>query len=194
MDTVADFLCRLKPAETITLKSGEYLFRQNDACRGIFLVNKGRIKLVRDSIDGHAVIMHIAQSNESLAEASLFSSHYHCHAISDLSSQIYFYTKEQILKLLSSNLTALGFIEVLAKQIQRLRWLLELRGVRSPKERFMQYVQLMAGADKILSVKSSYKDLAITLGMTHETLYRVLAQLEGDNIIAREENKLILLI
>ena len=159
-----------------------------------YLVNKGRIKLVRDSIDGHAVIMHIAQRSESLAEASLFSSHYHCHAKSDLASQIYFYTKEQILKLLSSNVTALGFIEVLAKQIQRLRLLLELRGGRSPKERFMQYLQLMAGADKVLSVKSSYKDLAITLGMTRETLYRVLAQLEGDNIIAREENKLILLV
>jgi len=52
----------------------------------------------------------------------------------------------------------------------------------------------MMDSDQNLLIESTYKDLAITLGMTHETLYRVLGQLEKDNVIAREKNILTLQI
>jgi len=141
MNTISEFLYLLKPSKTINLVPGEYLFNQNDSAKGIFLVKEGRIKLIRDSVDGNLVIIHIAQINDSLAEASLFSSHYHCHAKSDTPSQVLFYEKEQVLTYLSSNkASALDFIEVLAKQIQKLRLLIELRGVRSSRERLIQYL------------------------------------------------------
>lgn len=195
INTVSDYLYLLTPTERLNLAPGDFLFNQNDPARGIFVVKQGRIKLLRDTVDGNAVIMYTAQTNDSLAEASLFSSHYHCHAKADLESEVLFYEKTEVLKYFSSNSeSALNFIEVLAKQIQRLRLLLELRGVRSPRERFIQYLQLMADSERIVSVQSTYKDLAITLGMTHETLYRVLAQLEKENVVKREENKIILQI
>lgn len=193
MKTISEFLYSIKPAEIIDLSPGEYLFHQNDSTKGIFVVNKGRVKLMRDAIDGNVVIIHIAQTNDSLAEASLFSSHYHCHAKSDTHSQVFLYNKEQLLTYLSTDTTlSLNFIEVLAKQIQKLRLLIELRGIRAPRERFMQYLQLMVDSERELKIESTYKDLAIKLGMTHETLYRVLGQLEKDKMIAREENKIIL--
>lgn len=195
MNTVSDYLCLLKPAEIINLSAGDYLFNQNDSARGIFVVNKGRIKLLRDTVDGNAVIMYTAQTKDSLAEASLFSTHYHCHAKADLASEVNFFEKQQVLNYFSSNTeSALNFIAVLAKQVQKLRLLLELRGVRSPRERFFQYLQLMVDTEGAVLVQSTYKDLAITLGMTHETLYRIFAQLEKENLIKREENKIILQI
>jgi len=194
MHTISEFLRSLQPTEVIELNRGDFLFKQNDSARGIFLVNDGRIKLIRDSIDGNEVILHVAQSNDSLAEASLFSNHYHCHAKSDIQSEIFFYAKDKILNILSSNTTsAFNFIEALARQIQKLRLLLELRGIRSPEKRFMQYLQLNADADKSIEITSTYKDLAITLGMTHETLYRLLGKLEKNKVLERRE-KLILLI
>lgn len=195
MNTISEFLCTLKPANIIDLSPGEYLFNQNDPTKGIFVINKGRVKLMRDSVDGNQVIIHIAQAHDSLSEASLFSNHYHCHAKSDTQSQVYLYDKEQVLTYLSTDtVLSLNFIEVLAKQIQKLRLLIELRGVRSPRERIMQYLQIMVDSERSLQIESTYKDLAITLGMTHETLYRVLGQLEKENMIARDKNKIILAV
>jgi len=195
MKTITEFLSSLKPTETFDLNPGEYLFHQNDPSKGIFVINKGRVKLMRDSIDGNVVIIHIAQQNESLAEASLFSNQYHCHAKTDIHSQVVLYDKEQILTYLATDTAlSLNFIEVLARQIQKLRLLLELRGIRAPRERIMQYLQVMVDSEQVLQIESTYKDLAIKLGMTHETLYRVLGQLEKDNMIARDENKIILRI
>lgn len=193
MNTVSEFLCSLKPSNIIDVSPGEYLFSQNDSTKGIFVINTGRVKLIRDAIDGNPVIIHIAHAQDSLAEASLFSDHYHCHAKSDIQSQIYLYDKEKILDYLSTDTAlSLNFIEVLAKQIQKLRLLIELRGIRSPRERFMQYLKITVNSELSLQIDSTYKDLAITLGMTHETLYRVLGQLEKDNVIARKGNEIIL--
>ncbi len=193
MNAISEFLCSLTPTNIIDLDPGEYLFHKNDLAKGIFVINSGRVKLIRDSVDGSQVIIHIAQAHDSLAEASLFSNHYHCHAKSDSQSQIYLYDKKQVLTYLSTDSSmSLNFIEVLAKQIQKLRLLIELRGTRSPRKRFMQYLQIMVNSERSLQIESTYKDLAITLGMSHESLYRVLGQLEKEDVITRDGNRIIL--
>jgi DNA-binding MarR family transcriptional regulator len=39
----------------------------------------------------------------------------------------------------------------------------------------------------------SVKDLARELGLTHESLYRTLARLEQDGVIARKDQRLLIL-
>lgn len=195
MNTIKEYFNLIKPNKVINVSQGDYLFNQNDAAIGVYIVQQGCIKLLRDTIDGNTVIFYHAQLNESLAEASLYSDYYHCHARADVNSIVEFYDKESVLKYLSLNIdSSLKFIEVLAKQIQRLRLLLELRSIRSARERLFQYLKLMSDDKGVFLFASTYKDLAITLGMTHETLYRVLSQLEKDKVIMREANKIILQI
>jgi len=195
MNSIATFLTTLTPNNIIELQVGEYLFHQNDSTFGIFVIKHGTIKLIRDSVDGNEVIIHIAQTNDSLAEASLFPDRYHCHARTDGAAQIYLYNKEDILEYLSSDSTfSLNFIEALARQVQQLRLLIELRSIRSPRERFKQYLKLMVDSKRSLQIDTTYKDLAVSLGMTHETLYRILSQLEKEGLIAREDKIINLLV
>jgi len=186
MNSIAQFLSELVPGKIIELAQGDYLFHQKDPTIGIFVIKQGTVKLIRDSVDGNEVIIHVAQSNDSLAEASLFSDHYHCHARTNVASQIFLYNKQNILACLAKDSTlSLNFIEALAKQVQRLRLLIELRSIRAPRERLMQYLNLMVDSKRSLQIETTYKDLAVTLGMTHETLYRILSLLEKEGLIAR---------
>ena len=195
MKAIFDFLSVIEPTEQKKLSAGEYLFRQNDAARGLYLVKQGRLKLLRDTVDGNQVIMHIATANETIAEASIFSKRYHCHAKADQKSSVALYDKQKILTLLAADSdSALKFIQALTQQVQRLRLLMELRGVRSPRERLLQYCQIQMNKDGVVSINSTIKDLAVTLGMTHETLYRVLGQLQTEGLIEKKENALILRI
>jgi DNA-binding IclR family transcriptional regulator len=49
-----------------------------------------------------------------------------------------------------------------------------------------------SGAAHRYTLHGSLKDLAIDLGLTHETLYRTLAAMERENLISRDDRSLAL--
>ena len=75
-------------APTRELAAGQALFRQGDAVTAIFAVERGRLRLIRHTVDERKVVLHTARAGELLAEAALFSDSYHCDAIADLASRI----------------------------------------------------------------------------------------------------------
>ncbi len=72
------------------------------------------------------------------------------------------------------------------RKSQSLKASLELRSIRSARERVLQYL-LMAARPSETSVNFDrpFKDIASELGLSPEVLYRTLAQLERDGIIIR---------
>ena len=57
-------------SKTIHLRSGQHLFTQGDSVKNIYCLKKGRIKLVRDTLEGTPILVHVAYADESIAEAS----------------------------------------------------------------------------------------------------------------------------
>jgi CRP-like cAMP-binding protein len=49
------------------------LFRQGASVDRLFFLEKGRVKLVRNTIEGQPLVIHIAYSQETFAEASLLN-------------------------------------------------------------------------------------------------------------------------
>lgn len=185
----------LKPLKSQSLKKGQYLFRQGEATTHIFIVKKGRIKLVRETFEGFSVVLHIAREGEGFAEASLFSSEYHCNCLSDLPSQVICLPKGEVLEALGKNKElAEGFMAHLARQVQYLRSNLELRNIRSARQRIFQYLLLKAGeVNSEIHLTSSFKDAAYHIGLAHETFYRELAKLEKEGFILRDGTKIKIL-
>jgi CRP/FNR family transcriptional regulator len=72
----------------------------------------------------------------------------------------------------------------LAHQLQELRAPMELRNVRSARERVLQYFRLRAGLHgRTISIEGQLQDIAAE--MTREALYRALARLESEGSITR---------
>jgi len=57
------------------------LFHQGNAVENIYVVRRGRIKLIRNTVDGNPVVLQLAMAGDIIAEASLFSDEYHCSAV-----------------------------------------------------------------------------------------------------------------
>ena len=169
------------------LRKGEPLFQQGQAATALFEVLRGRLRLVRRTSDGHLVALHTARAGDLFAEAALFSDVYHCDAVSTVSSCIRIFPKPVLLTQLRSNPVLFEvFSAKLAKQLQALRTRLELRNIRSARERVLQHLMLTTGADgRTISLESRLQDIAEDLGLTRETFYRTLAALEADGIIKR---------
>jgi CRP-like cAMP-binding protein len=176
-----------KSAVRRTLEPGEMLFCREDRPDGLYLLERGEIRLTRTDADGREIVLFRAMPGETFAEASLFSETYHCDAVASLPSVVHLLPKSAVLKALASEpVIAQAFMATLARQVMTLRTRLENRNLRTARGRVLHYLGLEArGIDRVVRVNGNLKVLAAELGLTHESLYRTLATLEAEGVIDR---------
>jgi len=153
------------------IAKGEILFRQSDPPSFLYFLRSGHVQLRRHTEAGEAIIIHNAHGGQTFAEASLFSSNYHCDAIACEASELVAMSKIQILKTMRQNsLFAFALSARFATEMQAQRRKLELFSIKSAPQRIFQAI-----ADGMLT--GSVTALAADIGLTHEATYRALAQL-----------------
>lgn len=170
------------------LSTGETLFQQGDPASSFFIVETGRIKLVRYTSDDKVVTFQVAEQGNSLGEIALFSEIYPCSAVAEVASRAIAYPKEPLLSTIRSNPElAEDFMAMLVQKIQDLKLRIELRDIRAAHERLLRYLRYLAQSNEqsIVNVDRPFKEIAADLGLTPETLSRALARLEREGKIAR---------
>ena len=152
------------------------------------------MQLVRVNSSGREIVLHVAAAGDIFAEAALFSPTYHCDATTRTGATVRLYPKAKVLDEFQHNPQAAeAFMAVLAREIMNLRSRLEQRNIRSARERVEHFLALNAGTDgRTVLLRGTLKDLAAELGLTHEALYRALAELAADGEIKRFKNKILL--
>jgi CRP-like cAMP-binding protein len=176
------------------LKAGHVLFRTGDPTSGFYEVVDGVVRLVRVDRAGREAVLHVAAAGESLAEASLFSPTFHCDAIATTGAVVRLYPKAVVLAAFERDpKAAQAFMAMLAHQVMSLRTRLEQRNIHSAHDRVRHYLALNADADgRTVIVRGTLKDLANELGLTHEALYRTLADMAAAGEIKRRKGKITL--
>ncbi len=177
------------------IASGAPLFRQGDAADSVFVIESGRLALVRHAVDGRRLVLHVARAGDSFAEAALFSPAYHCDAIAEAPSRVAVIPKPALLAALNKDQALVqSLLARLARQVQALRAQLEIRNIRSAKERVWQTLLLTAGGQaNTITFDRPLKDLAAEIGLTHEAFYRALADLEKAGRIRRARRRVAIL-
>jgi CRP-like cAMP-binding protein len=163
--------------------AGDVLFRLGDHPRFLYWVLSGELRLLRRSVDGGELLLQRCRGGP-FAEASLFSAEYHCEGMAARVTEAILIPRLKLDGLLDEPEFARRYV----------RWLsVTLRGMRARCER----LSLPRAADRVLHALAeagelnfgahagSLKDWACELGMSHETLYRTLAELEKSGRIVR---------
>ena len=177
------------------LEARELLFQQGDRTAAIYKVESGRLRLIRRTVDDHLVILHTARQGDFFAEASLFAESYHCDAVAATPSRVRVYPKTTVMAALRADPDlAQAFMAQLAVQLQELRALMELRNIRSARERVLQYLRWRAiEQGHSIEIEGQLQDTAAEIGITREALYRTLAALEAEGHLSRTDTAIILL-
>lgn len=183
---------RVRPSDR-ELEPGQSLFRAGQRTIGPYQVLSGRVRLARVDRSGRETVLYTAGSGDLVAEASLFSSAYHCDAIASTHAKVRLYPKEAVLAEFEHNPEAAkSFMARIARQLMDLRTSMELRNIHSARDRLRHYLALNAGPDGLTVVlKATLKDLAAELGLTHEAFYRTLARMATDGEIKRQKGKIV---
>lgn len=177
-----------------TLAPGEHLFRQGDPATAIFVVEEGRLRLLRHLEDGTMVALHMARGRETFAEAALFADAYHCDAVAEVKSRVRTIRKCELLEALRRDpVLAVAFTRLLAGHVRELRGRLELRNVRSARERLLAWLRMNAvGSPATVRLDRTWTEVAAELGLTREAVYRALAKLEREGAVMRRGDGIVL--
>jgi CRP/FNR family transcriptional regulator, dissimilatory nitrate respiration regulator len=172
-----------------SLSASQVLFRAGDKTVGLYEILEGKLRLVRHDRSGREAILQSASVGDTLAEASLYASTYHCDAIATTEALVRLYPKALLLaELKREPKLAQAFTAMLAQQIMGLRTRLEGRNIHSARDRVRHFLAVNVGADgRTVALSGTLKDLAVDLGLTHEALYRTLSRMEADGEIKRAD-------
>ena len=169
------------------LRRGEALFHLGDEAWAVFLVERGRVRLLRHGLEGRQVIAGVANVGMTMAEAALYSPTYHCDAFAEIPSTVRAFRKDRLLARLRADAgLAEAYSRAQAHQLQEARTRLELRSIRRADERIE--AALAAGLGP--RGPRSLAGFATELGLAPETLYRALARLERQGRIVRHRTRI----
>ena len=158
----------------ISLESGQTLFLRDDAVQNVFLVVSGEVHLLRHQLDGASLILQRAVPGDILAEASLFSDHYHCDAIAVAKTHLNSFRVSSVRDLFSrSNEFAEVLAVYLAREVQNTRARAEILSLKTVSQRLKAW---LAWNNDRLPPKGQRKTLAIEIGVSPEALYREIAK------------------
>jgi CRP/FNR family transcriptional regulator, dissimilatory nitrate respiration regulator len=169
-------------AHLIEASAGETLARIGQRPRSMLYVLSGEVRLIRRSRRGGDIVLQRSQSG-FIAEASLESLKYHCNIIAAASSRLLRFPIPAFSAALESEYDfRKAWVSLLAKEIQKLRVQCERLSLKSARERILHYLKA-EGTNGEIKLRVSRKAWAAELGLTHEALYRSLAQLKREGVI-----------
>ena len=152
----------------------QHLFHRHDPVEVMHLVEDGEVHLRRHQPDGAALVVQRACRDDVLAEASLFSTVYHCDAIAVVPTLTLAIAKPQLRSAMAHDPDlAEAWTAHLAHAVQRIRIAAEILALRTVAERLDAW---LAFGDGRLPAKGDWKTLATELAVTPEALYRELAR------------------
>jgi CRP-like cAMP-binding protein len=182
-----------RPARVIEAR--EVVFRQGTPASHLYVVDRGRVRLLRHTATGRALTLHVAEAGELFAEGALFSKVYQCDAVADEASSVRSLGKAELTGYLSDS-PALGLelLERVTRQLHRARALVELRAIRSAEERVLHHLLLSVPPHgREVEFRRPLTEIATELGLTHESYYRCLTKLVRDGSIERQGRRIRLL-
>ncbi len=183
-----------------SLESGERLFSEGEASRGLYVVQTGNVRLFRVNARGDEQVVHIANAGESFAEESLFAPEGYClNASAVKSTRVVVLPKNEFLGVLKSCPELLMRMTcALSHHLCQMISLLDdlrLKSARVRLENWLLQRCSKAQSDQPQTVLLSIpkKVVASELGMASETFSRVLAQLQCERLIAIRGRSVVLL-
>jgi CRP-like cAMP-binding protein len=190
----ATLLTLNEPCERLHLRARQTLFFAGQRVRRMFFVEKGTVALIRSpSMKGAETVIHTTRAGEWIAESSLFSDKYHCDAVARVDSNIVSASKDQIIRRLSTDPTrCLEFAQMLAMELRALRAMQEILRTRGTEERLLRWFFAHAtGSPPSVRLQGTWTELAETLALSREALYRAVAKLRKNKVISIAGNRIV---
>lgn len=166
------------------------VFNEGEQCRGLHIVESGAVKIYKESSDAKEHVLHIAMPGDPFGEAALFlGTGYPASAAAVQATDLILLHKDEFMQLLMEQPeVSLRLMASMATWAHRLVSSIESLTLKDASSRFATFLlsKMPDGAKDgvVVELGMAKQTLASHLGMTGETLSRLLAKFEADGLIA----------
>lgn len=176
-------------------KRKQSLFLEGSIPRGVYCLNKGKVKVFIRGEEGKEQIIHIAGDGEIIGFRAMFSGDPYTVSAETLEdSNICFIGKEDFLNLIDTNAVLRnGVMKELSKELGERARIIANMAQKSVRERLAFSLLLLSDLYKEEPINLSREDLANLVGTATETLIRLLRDLKDEGVIETEIRRLIIL-
>ncbi|MDD5675230.1 MAG: Crp/Fnr family transcriptional regulator [Chitinivibrionales bacterium] len=173
------------------IAKNQTLFSEGDKGFALYLLANGNIQLSKSAGAVKDAIIKIVQPGEVFAEVILFERNtYPVSAIALKKSLLFVLLREDFLRLLENPFFRNDFIVLLIRKQRYLTERIRYLAVDDVTGRLACFLKDQYGARPTIPPNISKKDFAAALGITPETLSRVLAKLHGKKLLTWQGNKI----
>lgn len=170
---------------------GTTVFNQGDACKGMYIVESGAVKVFKTGADGREHVLHVVMPGDCFGEAAMFlGTGYPADAQAVKDSTLILIRKEQLLSLLSREPElSLQLMAAMAGWSRRLVAKVEALTLKDAGARLAEYLLNHASSNRGVSetrLSVPKNILASQLGVSSETLSRLLTRFEAEGLIESE--------
>ncbi|MCE5200420.1 MAG: Crp/Fnr family transcriptional regulator [Armatimonadota bacterium] len=182
-------------AKRINQPRNTVIFHEGEACHGLYIVESGAVKIYKESADAKEHVLHVAMPGDCFGEAALFLGRgYPASAAAIRDSVVILLRKDEFLQLLRENPEiSFKLMASMATWSHRLVSSIEALTLKDAGSRLADYIlsQTPPNASDGVTVDLGMPKqvLASHLGMTGETLSRLLARFEEDNLLQVQGRK-----
>lgn len=192
--------CALKPEELEIIneskrgqvfEKGEVIFHEAAPPKGIYCIQKGKVKLSQLGLDGKDQILHLATDGDVMGyRATLSGDLFSCSATALEQSHICFIPKEVFISLVGENSKlALEIIHLFSQELKKIETNLTKITQRPVKERIAQSLLLLKNKygletdESTINITITREEIANMAGTTRETATRALYHLQEHKVI-----------
>ena len=190
IDNLSDSLRRVQ------VKQGQIVFRRGDEATGLYIVNKGSVKIVLNSKMGYEIIVAIFSEGDFFGEASLLDGEPRpADAISIVNSEILILARKDFMRFLNSDINAIkAILAVLTKRLKNSYDQIEDLCFLSISERLAKLIVELAKIygkpdaknpkDCIfIDIALSQKEIGDMIGATRESINKEIKVLKEKSLI-----------
>ena len=191
---IPDLLKNLLPKKLLSechsrpFNRGDHLFHQGKKPDYMYFIVSGEVILTRANKHGEPITLQRCKGG-FVSEASLLTDVYHCDAIATHSGLAITLPIQSLRKALMDSDFSLKWVQLLSREIMRLRTQSERLGMKDIKSKLIHLIET-DGKAGILPLQSDLKSMASEIGVTHEALYRAISTLEKDGLLIRHPDSL----
>jgi len=180
---------------------GEMLFSEGDACRGLFIVGRGKIRIFKVSASGREQILSIEGPGSSFAELPVFDGgNYPASATASEEAEILFISRKDFQDFCREHPeVGLKVIAVVGSRLRRLVGIIEDLSFTTVRQRLIGLIVRLAQvsskrtSDGVqVEFDKTKQDLAAELGTVRELVSRNLGRLQAEGYLEVDGRNIII--